>query len=213
MANANCKSNSGDGPSSIGPAFTSEEITAVRDWVNQGGSLLLIVDHLPLPAANEKLAQAFGVEFHNGYAMEPGDPGDEMTFKIKDDSLRVHPITRGRNVEEIVYSVTTFIGSAFRLKAGGEPLLILGKSVQSYTPIVEGQIMSNTPGVPVGGWLQGATLRYGKGRVAVFGEATMFSAEIAGLKNIPLGMNQPIAAQNYQFLLNTMHWLSGLLGN
>jgi len=54
-------------------------------------------------------------------------------------------------------------------------------------------------------------MRVGKGRVAVFGEAAMFSAQLAGPNKAPMGMNAPIAAQNPQFLLNVMHWLSGLL--
>lgn len=213
VANANCQSSGAESTSPNGPAFTTEEVAAVKEWVMQGGSLFLIIDHFPLPAVNDRLAKAFGIEFHNGYAIEPGEQSDEMTFRINDNTLRNHPITRGRSGGEVVNAVTTFIGSAFRLPAGGEPVLVLGKSVQSYTPQREGEIMSNTPSVPVGGWLQGGTLRAGKGRVAVFGEATMFSAEISGLKNKPLGMNQPVASQNPQFLLNIMHWLSGLLGS
>ncbi len=48
-------------------------------------------------------------------------------------------------------------------------------------------------------------------RIAVFGEAAMFSAPLEGALKNPMGMNAPIAAQNPQFLLNIMHWLSGLL--
>jgi hypothetical protein len=194
-------------------AFTDDEIIAVRDWVRQGGSLLLIVDHMPAPAANQKLAGIFGIEFHNGYAIEAGEESQEMNFKLSDGGLRDHPILRGRNVEEVVTSVTTFTGSAFRLVAPGDPLLVLGKSVESFAPAVEGAFLPNTPRTPVGGWLQGATLRYGKGRIAVFGEANMFSAEISGLGKKPMGMNQPGASRNPQFLLNVIHWLSGLLGN
>ena len=213
IAYAGSQRNQDDRSTSYAPAFTDEEVAAVRDWVKQGGSLFLIVDHLPMPAANDKLAQVFGVEFHNGYAIEPGARGEEMIFKITDNSLRDHPITRGRNVEEIVYSVTTFTGSAFQLKAGGEPLLVLRKSVQSFTPTAEEEIRPDTPKIPAGGWLQGATLRFGKGRLVVLGEAEMFSAQVSGLKKKPMGMNTPIASQNPQFLLNVAHWLSGLLGN
>lgn len=47
-------------------------------------------------------------------------------------------------------------------------------------------------------------------RVAVFGEAAMFSAQV-GSDGEPMGMNDPEADQNHQFVLNVMHWLSGLL--
>src|SRR5262249_35072297 len=133
IANARGQRNQGNGSPPYDAAFTYEEVAAVRDWVNQGGSLLLIVDHQPIPAANDRLAQVFGVGFHNGYVIEPGERGDEMVFRMKDGSLRDHPITRGRNPEENVTSVATFTGSAFRLRAGGEPLLVLGKSIQSFT--------------------------------------------------------------------------------
>ena len=49
------------------------------------------------------------------------------------------------------------------------------------------------------------------GRLAVFGEAAMFSAQVAGPDRMPIGMNAPMAEQNYQFVLNVMHWLSGLM--
>jgi hypothetical protein len=59
--------------------------------------------------------------------------------------------------------------------------------------------------------LQGAVVRSDKGRVAVFGEAAMFSAQVSGPDRRPAGMNDPAAPQNAQFLLNVLHWLSGLL--
>jgi hypothetical protein len=38
------------------------ECNAVEQWVRSGGSLLLITDHHPWSAANERLAQRLGVE-------------------------------------------------------------------------------------------------------------------------------------------------------
>lgn len=191
-------------------AFTDEEVAAVREWVRQRGSLMLIVDHQPVPATCDKLARAFGVQFHVGYALDADGRGT-FVFKRADNSLRDHTITRGRTASEKIGSVATFTGSAFQLKEGGEPLFILGSAVASYTAANGRQIKEDTPKTPVGGWLQGAVLRVGKGRVAVFGEAAMFSAQLAGPNKAPMGMNDPIAAQNPQFLLNVMHWLSGLL--
>jgi hypothetical protein len=59
--------------------------------------------------------------------------------------------------------------------------------------------------------LQGAVLVYGSGRVAAFGEAAMFSAQVSGQERRPMGMNMPTASENPQFLLNVVHWLTGLL--
>jgi hypothetical protein len=54
-------------------------------------------------------------------------------------------------------------------------------------------------------------MKVGKGRVAVFGEAAMFSAQLDGPRQ-PMGMNAPGAEQNHQLLLNVMHWLSQAKG-
>ena len=45
----------------------------------------------------------------------------------------------------------------------------------------------------------------------MFGEAAMFSAQLAGPNRGPMGMNDPAAAQNPQFMLNVLHWLTGVL--
>jgi hypothetical protein len=58
-----------------------------------------------------------------------------------------------------------------------------------------------------------AVLTHGRGRIAVFGEAAMFSAQVSGSQRRPMGMNASNALQNPQFLLNTMHWLARILPN
>jgi hypothetical protein len=196
----------------IDPSFTDDEVKAVREWVNDGGALLLIADHFPMPETARKLAEAFGVHFHNGYAVDPQAPPGPLVYKRADKSLSDHPITRGRAANEKIDSIATFTGSAFQVD-GGEPVLtFLGGEVFSYTPKAFGQPPDkDTPRTPIKGWLQGATIKVGKGRVAIFGEAAMFSAQLAGPNKSPMGMNAQIAAQNPQFLLNVMHWLSGLL--
>jgi hypothetical protein len=58
--------------------------------------------------------------------------------------------------------------------------------------------------------LQGAVFTHGTSRVAVFGEAAMFLAQLSGAERRPMGMNMSNAAQNPQFLLNVVHWLAGM---
>jgi hypothetical protein len=192
-------------------AFTDEEIAAVRDWVNQGGALLLIADHLPWPAAANRLASAFGVHYSPGHALDEKTQADPMIFRRSDGTLTKHPITEGRSPSERIDSVATFTGSAFRVDKGGEPLLIFGPGVVSFTPTNSWIFNADTPRIPVTGWCQGAVLHIGKGRLAIFGEAAMFSAQVSGPNREPFGMNTPAAKQNPQFLLNLLHWLSGLL--
>lgn len=191
-------------------AFTGEEVRAVSEWVRAGGSLLLIVDHMPFPGAAENMAKSFGVRFSNGFAVDPTLQGP-MVFKAENGSMKAHAIVKGRNDSEKVDSVATFTGSAFQVDGDVQPILVLGPSVLSYVTTTAGQITKETPRVPVSGWYQGAVMRFGKGRVAVFGEAAMFSAQLAGPNKNPMGMNAPIASRNPQFLLNLMHWLSGKL--
>ncbi|MBD0326302.1 MAG: DUF4350 domain-containing protein [Pyrinomonadaceae bacterium] len=214
IANALAERNgSGDWSLPTPSAFTDEEIAAVREWVRRGGSLLLIADHMPFPGAAEKLAAAFGIEFNNGFALdETRQGGGPLIFRQSDGSLKDSPITRGRSADEKVSEVATFTGSAFKAGQDARPLLVFRPAIVSLMPSVAWQFKPDTPRVPVEGWLQGATLRYGKGRVAVFGEAAMFTAQLAGPDRTPIGMNSPAAPQNARFLLNILQWLSGKLG-
>jgi hypothetical protein len=194
------------------PSFTEEEVAAVRDWVNQGGALMMMVDHFPMPALAGKLAEAFGVRIHNGYAVDPQAPPGPLLYKRADKSLSDHQVTRGRSEKERIDSVATFTGSAFQIDRGDPILTFLGAEAISYTPKAFGQRPDeDTPRIPIKGWHQGVVMKVGKGRVAIFGEAAMFSAQLAGAQKHPMGMNEPVAKQNPQFLLNVAHWLSGLL--
>lgn len=211
IANALNESNKDDWSPPNPSAFTDEEVVAVLNWVKDGGALLLIADHLPFPGAANNLALAFSIHFINGYAMEPKHGGGPLTFDLQKGSLLPHAITQGRSASEKVDSVATFTGSAFQVD-NGEPILKFSDDAMAFQPKTFGEAFTkDTAKTPIKGWLQGATVKIGKGRVAVFGEAAMFSAQLAGPNKSPMGMNAPIAAQNPQFLLNVMHWLSGLL--
>ena len=190
-------------------AFDDDEIAAVRSWVEDGGSLFLIADHMPFPGAAEKLARAFGVLFSNGFAVD--DDSGRMTFRLADGSLARHAVTRGRNRAERVDSVTTFTGQAFRLLATGDPILYMPVDAVVLMPDTAWDFSAQTPHLSAAGMVQGALLRVGRGRVAVFGEAAMFTAQLGGPERAPVGMNDPVAARNPQFLLNVMHWLTGAL--
>jgi hypothetical protein len=203
----------------IASAFTAGEIRAVQEWVRDGGSLLLIADHLPFAGAAEKLAGAFGFELINGYALDRREARRatlDRPFVFARDSktsadgiLADHAITRGRQPSERVDRVMTFMGAAFRAKAPANPLLVFGGEIVSYQTETFGKLSPTTPSIPANGLLQAATRRYGKGRVVLFSEAGLFMARAPGGK--PVGMNHPGAEGNLQLLLNTLHWLDGTL--
>ncbi len=212
IANALAERNAGDDWSLPTPsAFTPDEIAAVRDWVRGGGSLLLIADHMPFPGAAAELGRAFGFDFINGFATDRSARTDEFGFRRQDGSLGDHPITRGRDPGERVDSVRSFTGQAFKLPDGAAALLHLAPGSLVLVPTVAWEFSDSTPRVPADGMVQGAALEFGTGRIAVFGEAAMFSAQVSGQVRRPMGMNAPRANQNPRFLLHTVHWLAGLL--
>lgn len=210
IANALAEKNKDEWKLPTPSAFTAEEIAAVKEWVQNGGSLFLIVDHMPFPGAAGDLAKAFGITIVNGYAYDP-NVQEPMVFSLANGMLKPHAILNGRNDSEKIDSVATFTGSAFKIDGKAEPLLVFGSTAVSAITTTAGQVTKDTPREPIGGWYQGAVMRFGKGRIAIFGEAAMFSAQLAGPNKNPMGMNAPIASKNPQFLLNVMHWLSGKL--
>jgi hypothetical protein len=191
-------------------AFSQQEIDDLVAWVRSGGRLLLIADHMPFPGAVDELARAFGVRFSDGYVYELRDYTPPDIFTRSKGTLRSHAITDGRNPSERIDSVATFTGSAFRAGAHAAPLLVLGPKYVSSSPRNTASVFDkDTPRISVAGWLQGAAINFGRGRLAVFGEAGMFTAQLAGKEHRPMGMNHPEARQNYRLILNVLHWLSG----
>jgi hypothetical protein len=189
-------------------AFSDTEIAVVRDWVRDGGSLLLIADHMPFGGAAEKLALAFGAVFGNGFAADSTLRSGTMRFRLADSSLADHPITRGRSRAERIDSVTTFTGQAFRLVGPGAPLFTLARNTILLLPNVAWVFTDSTARIRADGLLQGAAIEFGRGRVVMLGEAAMMSAQLGGPNRTPMGMNVPGANQNAQFALNVVRWLS-----
>jgi hypothetical protein len=187
----------------FGDAFDIEEVEAVKQWVSQGGSLFLVADHTPFPKVIEKLARAFGFEFSNGHV-------DNAIFRIDNKSLIDHEITKNTSNSEHIVQVKTFGGSAFQIPKNAEPLLVLGKGAISLMPDIAFQVNADTPRISMDGWYQGAVLEVGKGRVAVFSEAMMFTSQLYIPTGKKMGLVSDGAEQNEQFLLNVMHWLSKL---
>lgn len=189
-------------------AFTAAEIETVRKWVEKGGSLFLIADHMPMGGAAQDMAAAFGFKFTNGFAGDTATPGPARFYR-KDNTLLPGPISDGRNQSEYVSKAVTFTGQAFRIPEGAESVLLFDKRyllLESDTAWVFGK---NTRYTPIDGWSQGAYMNYGKGRLVMFGEAAMFTAQLAGPLKTRVGMNSDYAEENYKLLLNIIHWLDG----
>jgi hypothetical protein len=191
-------------------AFTESEINILNQWVKRGGSLFLIADHMPMAGAAEELAASFGFGFNNGFAMDTVNPGPAF-FSLEDQTLAKSVITQGREPEENVTQVVSFTGQAFKIPEDATPVLTFGSSFVTLMPDTAWVFDDRTRREGVEGWSQGAFKPYGKGRVVVFGEAAMFTAQLAGPNKIKAGMNSEIAGENYKLLLNIIHWLDGRL--
>jgi len=187
-------------------AFTPGEIIAVQQWVEQGGRLFLIADHMPLAGAAKELAAAFGFEFSNGFAVDTTRQGTAF-FSREENTLADNNITNGRNPAERIDKIATFTGQAFRIPADATPILTFGKHYINLMPDTAWVFTDKTPTISAEGWSQGAYKKSGKGKVVVFGEAAMFTAQLSGSPARKVGMNDPAAGQNYRLLLNIMHWL------
>jgi hypothetical protein len=179
--------------------------------VEGGGSLLIIADHQPFAGSARALAASFGFQFEDGAVMRsPGDARPDI-FTTADGTLREDVVTRGRDPRDAITSIRTFTGSAFRAPAAARPIIVLPsgfKIRQCGLPCPP-----DAPERDAAGYLQGAVMPFGKGRIAVFGEAAMFSTQIIPELKPPFrfGFGAAGAEQNKQFVLNLVRWLAGVL--
>jgi hypothetical protein len=192
-------------PEASNPAFTDAECDAVRDWVREGGSLLLITDHAPMGAAAECLAKRFGVNMSKTATGDPQNSEEgptSLVFSLQNHLLGDHPITRGRDDSERLKKIRTFTGTSLKGPEGSVPILKLADTAVEFS-------FDGGEQVSAKGRNQGLAMTFGKGRVVVMGEAAELSAQLAGLDH-KMGMNVP-GIDNRQLALNILHWLSGLL--
>lgn len=191
-------------------AFTEAECDAVAAWVRGGGNLLLIADHAPFGGAASELAKRFGVEMSNSYTYDETNSPKEfgnagfILFSRENNLLGDHPITNGRGDGERINRVLSFTGQSLKGPEGSVAFLKLADTA------VDKPSRDSNESTSAAGRAQGIAFKHGKGRVVVFGEAGMLTAQLTGLEKSPFGMNVP-GLDNKQLVLNVMHWLSGLL--
>ncbi|HVH97694.1 MAG TPA: hypothetical protein VM869_03250 [Enhygromyxa sp.] len=197
-------------------AFTDAEIEAVVAWVEDGGGLWLVADHHPFPGAAAALARRFGFELQNGFAFREPEPGmiepSLIGFSRADQTIiGGHAITDGARPEERLEQLLSFTGEAFELPSGAQALFVLPADGVILLPERAWEFSEQTPRQPAGGWAAAAVLDYGRGRVAMFGEAAMLSARHVDDHGqwFGVGWVHPDARDNLQLVLNTARWLAG----
>jgi hypothetical protein len=191
-------------------AFSDAECDTLLNWIQQGGSLLLITDHYPTGSAVGNLARRLGISMSGGVTED--SVSYHKTFDpshIIFDQFPPHPITRG------LRRVLTFTGQSLSVPNSATALLPLGANSVDRAPSPRVERAGNDvlvhveygPGVSAQGRAQAIAMTIGAGRVVVLAEAAMASAQLSAYDDSPFGMNVA-GYDNRQFVLNVMHWLS-----
>ncbi|MFZ4715193.1 MAG: hypothetical protein ACOYL6_15835 [Bacteriovoracaceae bacterium] len=190
-------------------AFTHLEIQNIKKWVKSGGSLLLMTDHKPMSNAAGDLLLQFGIvgSLNNvrneDFKVPPfSDPG---IFYISDNLMNQEsPIVKGRNEDERLKKIFFFYGQALKGPKDADVFLRFGANSK-----IGG--LYDEPVIPINDYPAAAiAIKFGKGRVASFGDATVFTSKLDLWQNEKTGINRD-GSDNVQMALNVFHWLSGIL--
>ncbi|HEY7169818.1 MAG TPA: DUF4350 domain-containing protein [Vicinamibacterales bacterium] len=194
-----------------GTRIGDREGDLVRDWVRGGGSLLVAATAPAWVDAGERLAARFGVEAGGGRVFDRLSGGGITTaleFSRGNGRLGDHPILRGRGRTEQIARVRTAAGESLGVPRGAAALLKLSATAreamtrddlesEEFAARQEAGIAGSFS-IPVAGRAQAVALPFGKGRLVVLGDASLLSAAGLGASD----------ADNRQFALNVVHWLS-----
>ncbi len=206
-------------------AFTTEEVVAITRWIRGGGNLLLILDEAPVPAATRTLSEALGVEVRNtrtwdagqrpaGYTYPPDDlTGSYVMFNRERRTVGKHPILDGRNKDEKVDRVATYLGSSLVGPFDGTALLALSPDAFDYWKDAP-ERGAGEHRVPALGRAQAVAFKLDQGRVVVVSESGAFQVPAGGAEDPDGKLGKGLAftgAHNQQFVLNTVRWLGRVL--
>jgi hypothetical protein len=195
------------------PAFTEQECNTIKEWVNNGGSLLLITDHFPMGSAVEILAIKFNVEMQKGMVQESVYHDKSSTDESQLEFSRENKLLADCDITKGIDKVITFTGQSIKCKDSCISILNLSDVAYDMTAKTEVIKDGNDTRVNVTfnnpqsakGRSQGLALKFGKGKVIVLGEAAMLSAQL-NRDYSKFGMN--VNPDNKKLALNIIHWLA-----
>lgn len=182
-------------------AFDAEEIESIVKWVREGGSFLMMSDHGVAARASAKLLKQFGVfgsvetvKHAKAQVSVFSDPG---IFTLQGKDLNPQSsIVLGRNFSERLKKVEFFRGQALRGPKGADHFLrIPAEALVGDKPNPEFKSV-------------GVALRFGRGRLVVIGDGSVFAAKIDVRNQEKTGLNRD-TNDNVQMALNVFRWLSG----
>lgn len=193
--------------------FSQVEVNLLDQWVNNGGSLLLITEHYPFGLAMSPILNKFGVQVHNGYTedtlLNNRVVRDALLFtKSKGNLNPTHPIL------DKVERLNTFTGSSVKGDSTWTQLLIFTANAQNFNVKVDvkkngGDITTSVEYADfysAKGYSQGICKQYGHGKIVVLAESAFLTAQF-DKNGFKYGMNSP-NEDNKQFVLNLMRWLT-----
>ncbi len=190
--------------------FTPNELAALKDWVNKGGSLIMLSEHAPIDKSMTPLFNTFGIQLSIGAVVDSVNYDTRIQFPNAETLLLFnsnngllhnnHPIIKGNNKSEWVQNIETYTGCALT----GEGYTNIFK----LSPSAKFRKWSGSQ--PSGGGnSQCLAGSFGKGKLVALGDCNGFTAMYvnSGGKKFSAGMQ----VEQYdwrQFVLNTLHWLS-----
>jgi hypothetical protein len=190
--------------------FTPDELTALHDWVSEGGSLLMFDEHAPIDKSVTPLFNTFGIQLSIGIVSDSLNYETKFTIPNKETLLKFtrsngllntdHPITQGEKTGEQINNIMGYSGGGLT-GPGYTNLFKLSPSatIKKYS----GSAPSGTANS------QGLAGKFGKGKVVALGDCNGFTAMYVMMKSVKFSAGMQVADYDWkQFALNTLHWLS-----
>ncbi len=206
----------GDTEGETSGAFTESEINVLRNWVQNGGSLLLIADHDPFGSAVAGLAKAFGVGMSSVWTVDTLRFSEVigkttwLEFSEENKGLGRHSILQSENPESAVRRAITFTGQSLSFDSTWTSILQLSPYARNYYSRSEAEVAApdTTTYFPVPGQSQLIAREYENGRIVIAGEAAMFTAQEVRIffESYHAGFNYN-GCDNKNLVLNIVRWL------
>lgn len=190
--------------------FTPDELTALHDWVSQGGSLLMFDEHAPIDKSVTPLFNKFGIQLSIGIVSDSLNYETKYEMASKETLLSFtrsngllnteHPITQGEKAGEQINNIMTYGG-------GG----LTGKGYTNLFKLSPSATIKKYYGSAPSGTAESQALagKFGKGKIVALGDCNGFTAMYVMMKSTKFSAGMQVAGYDWkQFALNTLHWLS-----
>ena len=190
--------------------FTPDELTALHEWVAEGGSLLMFDEHAPIDKSVTPLFNKFGIQLSIGIVSDSLNYATSIMMASKETLLKFtrsngllntdHPITQGEQAGEQINNIMTYGG-------GG----LTGKGYTNLFKLSPSATIKKYSGSAPSGTAESQALagKFGKGKVVALGDCNGFTAMYVMMKSTKFSAGMQVTDYDWkQFAVNTLHWLS-----